>query len=498
MLGNKNNIIVSVGDDGAIVTCFSSGKLVNRIFVSSPFSSDFTELVNQYKKFPITMILDSIDQNYVYSNLPAVGSKNVSKIIKRKIENEFDPNDINTYICQGKEEGSVRKDLKYVFISIRNASPLTDWVEVLQEVENPFKGFYLYPVEAQNFIEKIRKTGGEKNKPVEDSQWEILISYNRVGGIRQVVLKDKKLIFTRISQATGLQTPDSIGVNISQEAANTMEYIRRIGYTDQTINVYLISSKESFEHIDIVGIDEENIYKYSPFEISERLKLKKAALENDKFGDVIFAASFVNSKKMLKLNTGVLNNLTNFNLANNAAKYSGFIIATGVILFSLFLFYKGFSLSSKIDDFKMKTSRVKSNLSQLEDFEKKFGIDESNIIQSMDIYEELHDKDQFIFDIIKTYNDADEYSTKITDYRFTNTGRRKFNFTVSLSFDLSGLGSYGDLLFITNQYKDALEKAFPDFDIKYNNMPSEDDINIDFDNSENSERRIVTIISGRK
>jgi len=142
MLKEKGNIVISLGDDGAIATCFKGSVLVKRHFLTSPFSPELNELSNLHPDFPIYLILDTIDQNYAFSNLPALKSSNLMKMVKRKIQNEFDPNDYNSYLFLGKDAKSVRKDLKYVFLSIRNSSPLSEWLDVIYELPNKFAGIH--------------------------------------------------------------------------------------------------------------------------------------------------------------------------------------------------------------------------------------------------------------------------------------------------------------------------------------------------------------------
>jgi hypothetical protein len=343
----KRSMVISLGDDGAIIGCYSNNSLVKRLFVANHQSTDFADLAKQYADATVYILLDIIDQNYVFSSIPSVGKSSVKKIIKRKFENEFDKNDLNAHMFLGKEVAANKTSLKYLFVSIRNSSPFKEWLDTIAALPNKFGGVYLVPVEAEDFIAKIRKaTHGERK--IEADEWEVFVSYNRVGGFRQVVLRSGKLIFTRISQSMSLQTPDAVGTSIGQETANTLEYIRRIGFYDQKISIYIISSLESANFIDIPGVKEKDIYHYSPFLLSQKLKLEQSAMESDKFGDVLFATNFVyNKNKILRIATPAISKIQNLHFASQAFFMACIALMAFLLVGSVYLLISGFSRKNK-------------------------------------------------------------------------------------------------------------------------------------------------------
>jgi hypothetical protein len=294
----KPFLVFSIGDDGCIITCFSGKTLIKRVFAINPLASEFEDIAKNYPTADIYVLLDNIDQSYNLALLPPVSSGYLKKLINRKIASDFDKNDLNSVIRMGREK-TARKDHKCLFISVRNAPPVSDWIDAILELPNKFMGAYLLPLESANFISQLREIVKKEDAKIEAPQWEVLVSHNRVGGIRQVVLKDGQFIFTRISQLNLTSTDaESISNSITQEAINTLEYIRRIGYNDdQLLNIYFVCSRDIAQYVTDLSTNSIRVFSYYPYKIATELQFSAVAQESDKYCDVVFAASFANNKK---------------------------------------------------------------------------------------------------------------------------------------------------------------------------------------------------------
>lgn len=496
----KGQIVISLGDDGAILTCFENNLLIKRLFVSGPFSAEFTELVEAYPTYPIYILLDTIDQNYVFSNFPALRSGNLMKMVNRKITNEFDPSDINSYLCLGKDEESVRKDLKYVFISIRNSSPLSDWLGCLQDLPNKFLGIYLCPIESEGFIEKLEKKFPKEMGEGHKSKWRILISHDRVGGFRQVVYKDGKIIFTRISQAGNIQSPDYIGVNISQEAANTLEYIRRIGFVDNSLVIYVVCMKEAFQFIEIPGVEPEDVSFVTPFDAAQELSLKSAALEGDKFGDVVFASYFLQSKKKLKIITDDFKKVNNMLMVEAVAKATLKSLAFFLPLLILFMMYSIYVSFAGISEQEDLSRNFKRKISSIRGFEEQFGINPDFLVNMVKINSKITKNDKVFSSLLKRFLNASKGKALATSVDYKKGGKNDFTFTVFVALDTKGLKDYADLIIKTQEFSKSIREEFSkDYkDITFSNMPSEDNIKFDSVTDKKAvDKDISVMIKGR-
>ncbi|MEI6729685.1 MAG: hypothetical protein WCL30_00360 [Pseudomonadota bacterium] len=298
-----NTFIVMIGDDGAILVHMQKGKVVKRLFAQSPESNHtkaFDEILSANPKTPITLLIDVMDQSYIRQTLPPVSSLSVGKIITRRLSKDFAPDDIKGYILLGRDKGG-RKDWNYMMVSVANSPILQKWIAFLVERSNPFKGIGMIPLESQKFLIEIEKEAnksrGKDTKPLE---WQVLVSHNKVGGFRQIVLRHGKLVFTRMAQPFGDSLPEVLAGNIEQEMINTFEYLKRMGLQDtMDISVAIIASEAIRNSIDVKNIRSGAYIFLTPFEASEIIGLKDAAQPQDHFGDVVISAFVAKQKRLL-------------------------------------------------------------------------------------------------------------------------------------------------------------------------------------------------------
>lgn len=496
-LKKPGTIVISLGDEGAILTCFGNDRLEGRIFTSSPYSVEVTEFFRNKESYKVLLLLDTIDQNFIFANLPPVGQKNLNKIIQRKLSTEFDQEDINACYFLGKEESKVRKDLRYVFVSVRNSPPVSEWVEFVSSLPNIFAGIYLVPVEAEDLLIKIKSLKKVSKKSNDD--WDILISQNRVGGFRQIVFRGGRLIFTRISQSLSIQSPDSVGMNVSQEASNTLEYIRRIGYTDQKISFFVLTSKDSEAYIDISGINKQDVYHLSPYDIAQSSNIKNSALENDKFGDVVIASNFVSSKKILRLETKEIKKTIDFLKIRTASLLTLNFLTFFFPLLSLYFIYDGYSNSSRTDELTTSISSVQSRATTVKDFEKEYKLNPqmlSDVLRVNENLTTLENKDYI--EMVSKFSKAVKDKLDIISYAFkieaSDTYRLTFRGTLNYNVD-----DVSDIFFKANEFKKAVETEFTGFEVKIENLPSENNLKIGAsDSGKNTNPVIAVVIVGTK
>jgi hypothetical protein len=487
-------ITISLGDDGAIVSSFVGDALDKRIFVTSTASTDFIEFLKANEDAPIYLLLDIIDQNYIFSNLPIVGKKSIKKIIKRKIKTEFDENDINSYLFLGKDTVSTKKSLKYLFVSIRNSPPFKDWLDVIVKLPNKFEGIYLIPVEAEKFIESIRHSLHSSKRQSPD-EWEIFISYNRVGGFRQIVLKNGRLIFTRISQSISLQTPDSVGKNISQEGANTIEYIRRIGYFDQSISVYVICAKEAAVFIDIAGIRPKDIFIFSPFELAKKLNLEYSAQEGDKYGDIIFAAHFLKAQKLLRLSNKGIEDIKKLYLISKLIKFSSWALFLILPLAAIFNFYNAISSSSKIASVNEQIQAKTLEFPKVKDFQKEYNIDPKGILDIVKFKNDTEKNDDIYLDTLNNFAKINPPNASLDSIR-SSFEENQLIVELQTLFNFDKDKSFSDVLSTIEKFTKDVKATYKDSTVEFTGLPKEDDIKVDLsgnDKDEKSKQYLITI-----
>ena len=399
--GAKYSIIL--GDEGAILI-YSEGKEVKtRNFIASASAEnlkEFASILAKNPKAPLTLIVDSMDQNFIQQSLPPISSLGVKKLIQRRLERDLGKDTIKGYVLLEREK-SGRKDWNFLMVSIEKSPQFTVWLDFINKIENRLEGIYLLSVEAENIIRELDKAMGlpkkisKKPKKGEVitplSQWKFFVSNNKVGGFRQVVLKDGRIIFTRLGQAVGDVTPEVIAGNIEQEMSSTIEYMKRLSFNPQQgLDIYVVASEEVNAALDLSKTQAKKTYKFTPFEVAEFLKIKGAAQPSDQFGDVVLSAAIATSRKhRLMLSTP---QATKANLLYNIVVYERMI---AIVALTGILGYGGFEGTGLLNSY----SEL-AELEQVKDIQqkklddatlniKKGGVDVTKINETLGLYKQV-------------------------------------------------------------------------------------------------------------
>lgn len=298
--------VLFIGDEGAILT-YVLGKMVqSRQFVPDAGPQSLKELRQTFAKYPeapLFLIIDSMDQTYMQQTLPPVSALSINKLVKRRLERDFNDTEIKGAIFLGREKKG-RKDWNYMMVAVEKSPQIGVWLEFIDELPNYFRGIYLVATESEYLIKYIEHS----IDPEEDRQeagWKFLVSHNKVGGFRQVILRNGKVVFTRLAQPIGESSTEMVAGNIEQEMLSTIEYMKRLSYTPQDgLDIYIIASSGIKEAIDSKKFNNATVRVYTPYELAQLLGIEGATQPTDQFGDVILAAAIGCSKKhILALST---------------------------------------------------------------------------------------------------------------------------------------------------------------------------------------------------
>ena len=335
----KNQFILSVGDEGAILTHFQDGKLANKLFVDSPVSPDvklMERLLTAYPRLPVYMLVDVIEQNYSQQVLPPVSSFSIKAQINRRLKRDFQPNDLNNVLPLGRNKEG-RKDWNFLFISLANTAPFSKWLEIALSYKNKFGGVYLVPVEAMKFGGDLEKVTPGQDK----TEWELFVFHNKISGLRIVALKNGKLAFTRLAQnLVGDNIAEIIVGNMEQEISNTVEYLKRLGFKGEASSkISIISSVEILQKIDPKALKFGIVDILTPFQAAEKLGINNVIADKDKFADVLIAAHFASVKKhVIKFSSKFLKDLETLQIAAKA------VMAVTAILVLAMIGYSGYNI----------------------------------------------------------------------------------------------------------------------------------------------------------
>lgn len=391
-----------IGDEGAILTYIVGKEVKTRNFISS-FSADnlkeFEAILIKDIKAPLVMIIDSMDQNFIQQTLPPISAMGVKKLINRRLERDLGKDTIKGYVLLERDKEG-RKDWNFLMVSLEKSPQLNLWFAFIDKINNRLQGIYLLSIETENIIKHLDSvmansfSKNKSNNKIEQqtkSVWKFFITHNKVGGFRQVILKDGRIIFTRLSQAVGEETPEIIAGNIEQEMMSTIEYMRRLSFdTEQGLDIYIVASSEINRQLDTAKTSARNVYKFTPYEVAEFFGITGAAQPNDQFGDVILSVAIaINKKHRLMLS---LPQVAKVNNIYNLMKYEK--VGAGLILLGL-LGYGGMqgldiiTQYSQLEDLTQKKETQEKRLRELNEIINKSGVEVKKINDEVSLYKQL-------------------------------------------------------------------------------------------------------------
>lgn len=295
--------VLFIGDEGAILVYIKDGVVKSRQFIADTEPQRLSELRDNLSSDPkaaLLVVVDTIDQSYSQQTLPPVSSLSIKKLIKRRLDRDFGANDIKGAVVLGRE-ASGRKDWNFMMISLEKTPLLATWIEFIESLPNRFQGFYLVAAEAEHIIKTIDRAVVPGH-----AEWKFLVSHNKVSGFRQVILRNGRVVFTRMAQPVGEATPEVMAGNIEQEMLSTIEYMRRLSFDPQAgLDIYIITSAAIRSVLDTskMGVA-KNINVFTPYEVAQHLDIEGATQPADQFGDVVLAACIGKSEQhILTLHT---------------------------------------------------------------------------------------------------------------------------------------------------------------------------------------------------
>lgn len=549
----KSRFIFMIGDEGAILIYMENGSVVRRLFAASSDQENtysFIELLKAHPKTPIYVLVDMMDQSYVRHALPPVTPLGLGKLVQRRLDRDFSKEDIKGALNLGREtEG--RKDWNFLLISLSHSDILKSWLNLVYELPNSLAGIYLVPVECEVFISDLDAILATQNKRIiEDapppqslseikekvkleadaagvkagkkpfniefklhkksspkgeqpqgskSQWQILVCHNKVGGFRQVVLKNGKLIFTRLTQAMNDSQPEVLAGNVEQEVLNTIEYLKRLSYNPKAgLDIYIIVAQEIKSSISTLRFGATNTHVLTPFETAELLKLKQAVLSGDRFADVVIASAFGVSKKVrLRMHSNYSARLGTLEKAHKGLRAAAAACILGLLGYNAYTFISMQSISSGNNDLRTEKQTKESTLSQLNEASLQLPADVDEVVDMMFFFDLLNTKYYNLLDLVRDISGVIDDSSLVTSMSWnanniinpTEDKTKNQQIQVSIDFEIV----YTEENWEAFQAKyDAFVKKFkdmlPDYDVTSSQLPgtfnTEDSLKVNFEDLE--------------
>lgn len=361
-----NTFILSIGDEGIILTYLKNRQVEGRWFAASATEENFvifSKAISTDNKARMLIVLDTMDQVYSQQTLPPVSKMSLAGLLKRRIKREFgDATLKGSYLL----ERSDTKEWNFMIFAIEQQEEVAAWLNWAAEQPVCPLGIRILPLEITNLADTLYKTRAklaEETELTKEREWRFLVSYNKVSGFRQVIIRRGKMIFTRLSQPIDGGEDVQAGI-IEQEVSSTIEYLKRIGLSShQDIHLNVIASQDIIDRIDPNKISVPSHEFFSPYSIGQKFSWNEVTQPDDRFGDVFLGVfCLVNKKSIAKLWTKPLEKFAKIYKISPILRISGILLVVGSIGYSVFSGYEWWENSDAIEQTRMQSNRLTNDL----------------------------------------------------------------------------------------------------------------------------------------
>ncbi|MBP7710251.1 MAG: hypothetical protein KA100_04190 [Rickettsiales bacterium] len=345
---SKKNIVVTIGNYGAVVALHDGSDIKNKIFLDELNDKTKEEIKSVFlanKSASTYILVDTVDQIYKKKVYPLVRRGDLTRLVKRDMASDGDTESFKNYIVLNRTKSSKKNPQtnnrwECLFVSASNTETISHWLEFLLEMPNRLVGIYMLPVESFQLLNSLKKDITARSK-VKNKRNDLhcLIMQNKVSGTRQVVFSNGGIVFTRLvnydfAQADFLE-------KYEQDLYSTFEYLKRL-FPDvlmSELDIINILPSEAIEEIKKLNSADLNFVNYTPSQAAAQIGESKILPSNSASCDLLISRTFSKGKKLLKFSTAKIASIEKFFIGLQISKYlsAAFVFATVVaLLFSAF------------------------------------------------------------------------------------------------------------------------------------------------------------------
>lgn len=361
---------IIIGNDAVALYRVNHG-VVNRIghyaWDDEEFDKNFLHSMNVGSSSErVTLLFDMIEQQYKKEILPKINIMDKAKVIKRRVALAFPSNPIREALdLKRKTKDNKGSGDMYLFASIPPCPELDKVIELIEETKATIDGLYLLPLEGGLLINELSKHcfRDVREKGNRKGVWTVLITYNRVSGLRQIVVHDNELALTRLTplEQMSMKNPN-LANEMVKEFRATLTYLARFGYQEQDeMDVIAICNPEDANILHNAQLPVSHLVTPTPFEAIQLLKRKLALREGDdpnsNSAGVIFAAGAdAINKRVLPMVYKSLQSVKTIRTVFRAILLLSFIGIVGVSGYAGWLFKNQLDLYGEIEQLQTRQS----------------------------------------------------------------------------------------------------------------------------------------------
>lgn len=284
--------VLSIGDEAAVVTLVSGGKVANA-WVASPDpkegAEDVLAALNTARSVPVYVLIDAFEQVFREEKVPRVGFLDQKKVIDRHLQMAFPGNNLQAAMSHGADP---QGNKFYLFASVPPTEQVRGWLNALDKAKRRPRAVHMLPLESLDMLERLTPPAAQRGV-----RWRILFTFNMTGGLRQIVSKQGRIMVTRL---TPPPPPDS-GIDpvqiVERQFAETLAYVKRMGYQKgDNLDVVVLAEEPVAAAIRERGWEAHSVTVLSPHDVGVALGLGPIGQPGQPYADVVHALWFATRK----------------------------------------------------------------------------------------------------------------------------------------------------------------------------------------------------------
>jgi len=352
MINARNAFLLLVGDDGAMLLPPLSGDIKSLLFASSTLPDEQDAILNQLEQWPQTPVIllaDTRAQHIRHEDLPKLNARDRRKLIHRRLQQAFPHTELKSFLCKGNATA--------ILVAIEKCPALQFWTHRIAALPNRCSVYASLPVESASMIAPLMLGAGDG--------WVLLLSCNKTGGVRQIVIKDGALIFSRITTAAAEgSSAGFVASELALEIKATRQYLTRFGLTNATkLRFIAIVPPALQEALKVTPMDVAERNVLTPHQAALALQLPFAPAEDETMGDCVHALW---AAQKITLDVPLMEEKAKSEHRARLVRLSGRVLAAALIIASLLHAALGLreplGLRTEIRDMDAEISRLESQL----------------------------------------------------------------------------------------------------------------------------------------
>ncbi len=275
LLQKSPHFVLVAGDDGVTLVSFHVEGTDAPLFASAKDAvaqKRIRDRMQQHSSVRVTILVNNGGQDFRIDNLPPLNFMDRIKLTRQRLRQAFP----KAYATASRNLDAVR----VMLASLQANAALTAWCNLVPPAK---LAMGLLPIESAQLVSALI--------PDASKGWTMLLVQFQTGGLRQIVLQDGQIVFTR-------QTPALPAINETKKSAeallkiikDTRGYLARMGLAaNADLRIGLLLGNQQIKALQKDQRTKSMTF-FTPRQAAERLNLKLLPDASAVHGDLVFAS----------------------------------------------------------------------------------------------------------------------------------------------------------------------------------------------------------------